>query len=203
MKAKVFAAVAVLGAAWLLYAWLKPPYVRNADPRGDNIVCFGDSLTYGTGASPGMDYPSQLRRLVSLPVINAGVPGDTAAEALERLEEDVLERSPRMVLITLGGNDLKNGASKEEAFENLRLIVERIQEAGALVVLGGIRFMVWDRGFGDAYEELAESTGSVLVDNVFEGVMGNAALMSDPIHPNDKGYAVFARRFHEALEPYL
>ena len=76
---------------------------------GDTIICFGDSLTAGTGAGKGMDYPSQLSQMISKPVINAGVSGDTTAEALERLDQDVLSRLPDMVLITLGDNDLKNG----------------------------------------------------------------------------------------------
>ena len=57
---------------------------------GEKIICFGDSLTYGTGASRGMDYPSQLSKMISRPVINAGVSGDTTARALQRLERDVL-----------------------------------------------------------------------------------------------------------------
>ena len=71
-------------------------------------------------------------------MINAGVPGDTTADALDRLERDVLSRPPRMVLLTLGGNDLKNCVPKKQAFTHLRAIVEAIQKAGALVVSGGV-----------------------------------------------------------------
>ena len=52
---------------------------------GQRIIAFGDSLTFGTGASGGMDYPSQLSKMITRPVINAGRPGDTTASALQRL----------------------------------------------------------------------------------------------------------------------
>ncbi|MBN1843812.1 MAG: hypothetical protein JW883_16220 [Deltaproteobacteria bacterium] len=61
------------------------PNIQNTNPSGENIICFGDSLTYGTGATGGMDYPSQLSSMISEPIINAGVPGDTTASALARL----------------------------------------------------------------------------------------------------------------------
>jgi acyl-CoA thioesterase-1 len=166
---------------------------------GETIICFGDSLTYGTGAGTGMDYPSQLSRLIDRPVVNAGVPGDTTARALERLERDVLAKSPDVVLITLGGNDLKNGVAKDIAFENLRRIVESIQKQGARVIIGGLKFPLRDRGFGKAYQKLADETGASLIPNIFEGIIGNRELMSDPIHPNDKGYKIMAERFHEAM----
>jgi len=168
---------------------------------GEKIICFGDSLTYGTGASDGKDYPSQLSQMISAPVINAGVPGDTTARALQRLEPDVLEYSPDIVLITLGGNDLKNGIAKDVAFENLRVIVEAIQEQGAHVIIGGLHIPFRDRGFASGYIELADETGATLIPNILEGIIGNRKLMSDPIHPNDAGYKIVAERFHEALLP--
>ena len=168
---------------------------------GERIVCFGDSLTFGTGASSGKDYPSQLSQLVSRPVINAGVPGDTTARALQRLERDVLPYSPDIVLITLGGNDLKNGIAKDVAFENLRTIVESIQEQGAQVIIGGLHIPFRDRGFGRGYQKLAEETGAILIPNILEGIMGNRKLMSDPIHPNDAGYKIMADRFYNAMRP--
>ena len=166
---------------------------------GETIICFGDSLTHGTGAGKGKDYPSQLSKMIAGPVINAGVSGDTTARALQRLERDVLSKSPDLVLITLGGNDLKNGVARDLAFENLRIIVESIRNTGAKVILGGLKFPIRDRGFGRAYQELADDTGAILIPNIFEGIMGNRKLMSDPIHPNDEGYKIIAERFYEAM----
>ncbi|MBI9085411.1 MAG: arylesterase [Desulfobacterales bacterium] len=197
----VIAAVVLVGIG---IRWSRPAApITNAEPAGENIICFGDSLTYGTGAPDGMDYPSQLSALIEKPVINTGVPGDTTAQALNRLEADVLSHSPRLVLLTLGGNDLKNRVPRKAAFDNLRRIVVEIQKAGALVVIGGIDIPLYGRGFDEAYRQLAQETGSVLIPNVFEGIMGNRNLMSDPIHPNADGYAVMARTFHRAIAPYL
>jgi len=179
------------------------PAVRNSTPSGENIICFGDSLTFGTGAAENMDYPSQLSRMISKPVINAGVPGDTTAMALARLEEDVLSKSPRMVLITLGGNDLKNRISKETAYQNLKNIILSIQNRGALVIVGGISIPFWGRGFGDMYQKVCKETQALLIPNIFDNIMGDKSLMSDPIHPNDRGYTLMAQKFYRAMKPYL
>jgi len=178
------------------------PKVRNAKPVGAQVVAFGDSLTYGTGAPKGEDYPSQLAKLMDVAIVNKGVPGDTSARALQRLE-DVLVLNPRIVFITLGGNDLKNGVSKTQAFANLEQIIVRLQDAGALVVVGGIDLPLFGKGFDEAYEVLAIKTGALLVPNVFENIMGDSRLMSDRIHPNDKGYSIMAQHFYQAVKPYL
>ncbi|MFC1837548.1 arylesterase [Thermodesulfobacteriota bacterium] len=170
---------------------------------GENIICFGDSLTYGTGAGRNKSYPAQLSEMIKKPVINAGIPGNTTTDALERLETDVLDRSPRIVLITLGGNDMKKRVNKETAFKNLKEIVEAIQARGALVVVGGVKLLFWDRGYEAEYEKLAEETGALLIPNVLKGLVGHDDLMSDPIHPNAAGYTIMAERFHKAIEPYL
>ena len=170
---------------------------------GENIICFGDSLTYGTGAARNKSYPAQLSEMTGQPIINAGIPGNTTADGLERLEADVLERSPRIVLVTLGGNDLKNGVDKKTAFKNLRNIVEAIQAREALVVIGGVKLLFWDRGYEEEYKKLAEETGALLIPNVLKGLIGHDELMSDTIHPNAAGYEIMARRFHKAIEPYL
>ena len=170
---------------------------------GDNIICFGDSLTYGTGASSDKSYPAQLSEMIGQPVINTGVPGDTTSRALERLAEDVLDQSPRIVLITLGGNDLKNGVSKDTAFKNMKAIIEAIQAEGGLVILGGVKFIILDKGYGEMYKSLAKETGIILVPNVLKGLIGKEKYMSDPIHPNGEGYAIMAERFYKAIKPYL
>lgn len=163
------------------------------------IVCFGDSLTFGTGASIGMDYPSQLAKMLGRQVINKGVPGDTTSSALLRLKIDVLSKNPDIVLITLGGNDLKNGVSKDIAFGNLKQIVQTIQEQGAKVIIGGLSWPGIDRGFGKGYEDLAQQTGALLIPDIFTAIADNPVLMNDPIHPNNIGYRIIARRFSNAI----
>ena len=179
------------------------PEIRNARPASRVIICFGDSLTHGTGAPVGRDYPSQLEKLINRPVINAGVPGDTTATALARLERDVLKKKPGIVLITLGGNDLKNGVLRGTAFAKFKKIVTAIQDRGGLVVIGGIRIPFLDRGYGSGYRELARQVGAVLVPDVLGEIIDKPKLMSDRIHPNGDGYGVMARRFADALQPYL
>jgi lysophospholipase L1-like esterase len=165
------------------------------------ILCFGDSLTSGTGADAGMDYPSQLAKMIGKPIINRGIPGDTTTSALARLNRDVLSAKPDMVLITLGGNDLKNGVAKNIAFGNLKYIVETIQQRGAKVIIGGLKIPGRDRGFGKGYDDLARQTGATLIPDIFAGIVDNPKLMSDPIHPNNAGYRIIAQRFYKALGP--
>ena len=170
---------------------------------GENIICFGDSLTFGSGAPPDKSYPAQLAEMIGKPVINSGVPGDTTDMALRRLERDVLAKSPRIVMITLGGNDLKNGVDKNIAFRNLKEIVAAIQASEALVVLGGIKLLFWDRGYEEEYEKLAAETGALLIPDILGGLMGNEELMHDTIHPNAAGYQIMAKKFYARIKPYL
>jgi lysophospholipase L1-like esterase len=150
-----------------------------------------------------MDYPSQLVRIIGRPVINAGVERDTTASALARLEQDVLTKSPRIVLITLGGNDLMSGVNEEVFSNNLRTIIEMIQDRGALVIVGGIEIPYWGEEFWEVYKQVYQETGVVLVNNILQGIIDKPELMADLIHPNDAGYTIIAQRFYKALKPYL
>jgi len=202
MKTIIFTFAVIVVSLIIFFFIPSSNEIKNADPAGDNIVCFGDSLTYGTGAAQGMDYPSQLSRMTGIEIVNAGVPGDTTAGALNRIDE-IIEMNPRIVLITLGGNDLKNRVKKEIVFKNLEDLIQIIQDSGALVILGGIDIPFYGRGFNKAYVELSKKTGSVLIKNIFKDILGKPRLMSDLIHPNAKGYTIMANHFYKALKPYL
>jgi acyl-CoA thioesterase-1 len=202
MRSFSIVSLILLAAVAVYLVWPSGYEIVNVDPVGETIVCFGDSLTYGTGASRDNTYPGQLSRLIGQEIINAGVPGETTAGALDRIDE-ILSFKPRMVLITLGGNDLRKGVGKGKAFSNLETIIRKLQDGGALVVIGGLDVPIWGRGFGSEYVRLAEKTGAVLVPNVLEDIFGEPGLMSDRIHPNDRGYMIMAQYFYEAIFPYL
>jgi lysophospholipase L1-like esterase len=81
--------------------------------KKSTVVCFGDSLTYGHGAdSIETSFPMLLQKRISIPVINSGVNDDTTADGLKRIERDVLDHDPVIVLIDFGGNDIYNSKPK-------------------------------------------------------------------------------------------
>jgi acyl-CoA thioesterase-1 len=179
--------------------------ITNAAPSGTNVIAFGDSLTQGYRLDPGQGWPQQLSAIVGRPILNRGVSGDTTADGLARLEHDVLAEDPRVVLVCLGGNDMLRQLPADQQFANLRTIVRRIQEKGALVILIGTEgYRILSRvDYGERYEALARETGAVYVPDLMKGVLGDRALMLDEIHPNAKGYAKIARRIADEAGEYL
>lgn len=179
--------------------------VRNLHTAvGTNLICFGDSLTGGGEVPFGADYPSFLAEELPLPVINAGVAGDTTASAILRLEKDVLSKDPKIVIVELGANDFFRAKNRwkemNNAFKNLGIIVDKIQEQGAVVVIAGISI---NYEIEKRYEKLAQKKGAVLVPDIMGGIVEDANLMSDALHPNAKGYKVMAEKFLKILRPLL
>jgi lysophospholipase L1-like esterase len=192
----VLGLAATLAAGLALATWSRARInhwpIRNAAPTGRSVVAFGDSLTEGYRMGPGESYPEQLSRRLGLPIVNAGVSGDTTASALDRLESDVLAHEPRVVLLCLGGNDMLRRLPAEQQFANLRQAIERIQKTGALVILLGLDDM-------PALLGGAEEAGALYVPDLLDGVKGDRALMYDTIHPNARGYARIAERLADEV----
>lgn len=178
--------------------------VLNSPPRSGPIVAFGDSLTAGVGASRGSSYPEQLSRLIGLPVLERGRSGETAVQALARLETDVLAEDPSIVIVCLGGNDLLRNKDPEATFAALEEIVTKVTRSGAMAVLVGVEGVpILTADFGKLYKDLASRTGCLLVPDILDGIFGRSKLMSDSIHPNDEGYGIMAERVAKKLRPHL
>ena len=177
--------------------------IRNLHSAGETIICFGDSLTEGVGASAGEDYPSVLSRQLGSPVINAGVRGDTTAAALERLADQVLNKNPRLVILLLGGNDFLRQRPRRETRQNLEEIVRRVQAHDAMVVIAGIRLGVFGDDYAEIFEQTAEQFGALYIPQVMKGILTNSSLRSDPIHPNGAGYRLIADRIADKIKPLL
>ncbi|ODV09932.1 MAG: arylesterase [Thiobacillus sp. SCN 64-317] len=187
-----------LVTVFLLAACERAPTLSRLSPH-DVILAFGDSLTHGTGASEDTAYPAVLASLTGRTVINAGVPGDTTTSALRRLPEVLAEYRPRLVLLCLGGNDMLGKQPESTTENNLRLLIQTIRASGAEVVLIGVPEPKLFGGAPDFYARVARDMRLPLEDEVFNEVLKDNRLKSDPIHANAAGYRVVAERLAEFL----
>jgi lysophospholipase L1-like esterase len=117
---------------------------------GDRIVFLGDSITaQGTKGEFGYlnlikTELTKARPDLNLEIIGAGVSGNKVPDAQKRLEKDVLEKKPAVVVIYLGINDVWHqtgkfkgltGTPKEAYVAGLKDLVLRCRAAGARVIL--------------------------------------------------------------------
>jgi acyl-CoA thioesterase-1 len=192
--------VAVAAGFWLFRSDLPRPAKPSA---GTRIVAFGDSLVEGRGATRDRDFVSVLSKRIGLPIVNAGRSGDTTRSALERVNQDVLARNPRVVIVLLGGNDFLRRIPREETFKNLTSIVARIRGRGAAVVVVGISNGFFTDSHREDYEQVARRTSAGLVPDILDGIIGHGDRMSDSIHPNDRGYQMIADRIEPVLRDVI
>ena len=181
-------------------------------PQGGLIVAFGDSYTEGFGASRDEAYPARLEQMLGRPVLNKGVTGETAGEALRRLDRDVVRNQPDLVIIEFGVNEAYRGQSVASSLRDLEtMIVRTQQETDARIVLVGVHFRHFREDFDAGLRELAQRYGTGVVVDVLDGIVssraetddGDPALRHDPFHPNARGYAIMAERILPAARTQL
>ena len=132
--------------------------------------------------------------------MRAGVPGEITAQALRRLPAVLDEHAPKLLLLCIGGNDFLRRAGNVQAEENVRAMVRLARSRGVGVVLIGTPepgLFVTPPAF---YAGIAEEFGLPYESAVIGEVLRDAALKSDPIHPNARGYRVIAERLAERLK---
>ncbi|MCA1958172.1 MAG: arylesterase [Nitrospira sp.] len=177
------------------------------------IVAFGDSLTAGLGVKRDDAYPAQLqRRLEELgfryQVINAGVSGDTTAGGLRRVGW-VLSAKPEIVILELGANDGLRGLGLEQTKNNLDHIVQQLRQAGAIVILAGMKLppnygREYTEQFESIYPALANRYRLPLIPFFLEGVAASSKLnQADGIHPTKEGYEIVVEQVLKVLKPIL
>ncbi len=195
MKRRTF--LGLLGVNVLLNACGKSPKLPGIRP-GETVLAFGDSVTFGTGAATGEDWPTRLARRTGWQIVNAGIPGDTAEAGKARIQELLDEHRPVLVIIEIGGNDFIRRRPAQKVKEDLRHLIQTVRQSGARAVLVAVPepslLGVVARKPSDAsiYRELGEEEQIPVISDVFSEILGDPALRADPIHPNAKGYQQMA-----------
>lgn len=206
LERRVFAARALRAVAWA-GSWPlvaacggRKPIRGQPVAAGATVLALGDSLTHGTGAgSEGASYPAVLARLTGWKVVNAGVPGDTSAQALARAPALLDEHRPALVLLGIGGNDFLRRLDEGETRANVLRLVDLVRGGGAqLLLIATPRPTLSARFTGSLndhpmYGEIAEAQRLPLHRQGWSEVLADERLRSDAIHANAAGYEQFAR----------
>ncbi|KQT12705.1 MULTISPECIES: SGNH/GDSL hydrolase family protein [unclassified Bradyrhizobium] len=195
------------------------PHVAGKLAAGQSvvIVAFGSSSTQGFGASsPEFNYPNrlaaQLRRhypTADITVINAGVGGEDAPEMMKRLQTQVIDVHPDLVIWQVGTNAVLRNLDPGDTVKLVEEGISRIQAAG------GTDIVLVDPQYSPAVNQRAESAGKMvkLLGKAAElrhvGIFPRFEVMrdwhekqaipvegfviADGLHMNDWGYACFAQ----------
>ncbi len=123
-------------AAPLLFVLLFPPTAEAAPLR---IVAIGASNTHGWYVGNRGAYPAKLQELlkakgIDAEVVNAGVPFDTTAGMLKRIDGDVPSGTD-LVILQPGGNDRRFLGSTEQRAVNIAAMEQRLRSRSIKVIV--------------------------------------------------------------------
>jgi len=164
------------------------------------ILAFGDSLTFGTGATPADSYPAILEGLIGRRVVNSGIPGEVTAEGLSRLPE-VLERErPALLILCHGGNDLLRRLNQQKTADNIRAMIRLAQERRVAVIIIAVPSPGIALSPPPFYREIAKEMKLHIEEKALTSVLSDGSLKSDYIHPNAAGYRKLAESIAALLK---
>jgi lysophospholipase L1-like esterase len=166
----------------------------------DTILAFGDSLTYGTGAKQGEDYPTLLSKLTNLSVINAGVPGEISSKGLARLPELLDKYNPKLLILIHGGNDILKKLPRTEQKSNLIEMIALAKEKNIEIAMLGVPEPGIFLKSAEIYEQIAIETNVPIELSLLPDILGDNSLKSDIAHPNQKGYQKMADGIFDFLK---
>ncbi|MBX3678978.1 MAG: arylesterase [Rhodocyclaceae bacterium] len=178
------------------------------------VLVWGDSLSAGYGLKANESWPALLQsRLAGLgldtKVVNASVSGETSAGGRSRLPEALARNKPAVVVIALGANDGLRGLPLGMMRDNLLAMVDDAREAGAKVVLVGMRLPpnygpAYTTKFQNTFNEVAKARKVPLVPFLLEGMATDPALFqADGIHPLAAAQGHLLDNVWPALKPLL
>lgn len=185
------------------------------------VTAFGDSITLGVldeGLVTSRSYPAVLQGMLRgldarYRVINRGVGGEVTAQGLPRFPGVLARDRPGYVLIMEGTNDADFGEDADSVLRNLERMVDLAQRNHTIPVLGTIppNFrtpsfpQVTIRIANERIRTLARTRGVVLAE-IFDGMNDRSLFgdprrgIEDPLHPNERGYAVMAGIWFAAMQ---
>lgn len=168
--------------------------------KDDVVLAFGDSLTFGTGASPEASYPTVLANLIDRKVVNAGIPGEVTEQGLKRLPSVLDEYQPTLLILCHGGNDILRQKHKQQTIDNLKSMINIAINRNINVVLVGVPEYGLLLTTASFYGDIAKEFNIPFEEDALSDILFRSQLKSDRVHPNAEGYSLFAEAIYDLLQ---
>ena len=167
----------------------------------NSIVCFGDSLTRGFGATGEQTYPYFLQQLTNIPVINKGINGNTSKNGLDRID-DILQFKNSLVIVEFGANDFFQRIPISETKKNMETIIDILKQNNDIVVLVSTENKLLTQ-LHNMLKSLAKEKNVLFVNGILDEIWDDRSLFFDDIHPNSKGYKFVANKIYKSINHLL
>ena len=196
-----------------------------------NIVCLGDSTTYGYMITRKKVWPSILNNKFAeegkdINIINKGINGDTTSGMIARFERDCLNENADLLILMGGVNDIFMFQNIDKIKNNIKLIVDISNKNNVDIILfTPIPFIKEIFTFFEADNlDLFENTLKEYVSwineytkenniksiDVYNMFMNNIFksnkyedIYFDGVHLSENGHNVFALELYKELGKYL
>jgi acyl-CoA thioesterase I len=183
-------------------------------PAAPVILVLGDSLSAGYGISVEQGWVALLQaRLRSKGyghrVVNASSSGETTGGGLARLPRALATHRPDIVIVELGANDGLRGLPVGQVRSNLDSIIDRSQQAGARILLVGMRIPpnygpVYSESFRALFGDAAARHNVPLVPFLLQKVaLDDSMMQQDGLHPNAAAQPALLDTVWPQLQPLL
>lgn len=185
-----------------------------AHSAAKTLLVLGDSLSAEYGLPRGSGWVSLLDKQlqsdkINTAVVNASISGETSAGGKTRLPALLAQHKPSIVVVELGGNDGLRGLSLAATQSSLREIISLSTNAGAQVVLLGMRMppnygIDYAKRFAAMYQGLAHEKSVKLVPFFLQGLDDvEQFFQPDRIHPNQRAQTLLLDNVWPVLKPLL
>lgn len=190
----------LIGFYLSINACSESPPTLSGLPENAVILAFGDSLTYGSGASDGDAYPRVLSNLIDREVINEGISGETSQSGAQRLPALLDEYRPDLLILIHGGNDMLRKIPVQETIDHLNSMIAEAQQRNIGVIMMGVpKPALFLLDSAEFYRTIAEQNGIPADLNTLPELLGSTEFKSDPVHLNPAGYRKLAEKIRDLL----
>ena len=185
------------------------------------VVYFGGSVTGGTGASNAEKTSwralttKYLKTYGNVIEAKKSIGGTGSYLGIARFEKDVMAEDPDLVFIEFFVNDGYSAIPKETSVKNLEYMIRTLYEhnphVDIVIVLvtnkdsfgeKGARYQAFERVAGH-YKLPCVDLGTGFYNHIKGKKNRWLEFFADSVHPNDKGYTVYADVMKNALEQLL